>query len=283
MSKILLNEKYIELLKNGKTVFAMNFYNLETLQGLLSAASETKSSVILQVSPGTVEYIGNCKIIRAMVSEMLSEFGVRGWLHLDHGKSLDLISEAVDAGFDSVMIDGSELEFQENINITKKAVRLAANKNISVEAELGYVAKLGQEQNGGGFTRPDDAVQFVNATGVNALAIAIGTAHGFYKKTPKLDFDRLRKIRSALPVTALVLHGSSGLPDKDLIDAIRFGINKINVATEFKDAFMKELKERLINSEEIDIRKIFPYAIEKVKEIARHKFELSKMIDNNNV
>jgi tagatose 1,6-diphosphate aldolase GatY/KbaY len=277
MSKVLLNKKYAELLKNGKSLFAMNFYNLETLHGLLSAAAETNSSLILQVSPSTVKYIGNCKIIRAMVNEMLSEFKVEGWLHLDHGKSLDLIAEAVDAGFDSVMIDGSELEFEENVNITSKAVSLAAKKNISVEAELGYIAKLGQKQNAVGFTRTDDAEKFVEATGVNALAIAIGTAHGFYKETPKLDFERLKKIRSALPETALVLHGSSGLPDKDITDSIRFGINKINVATEFKNAFMKELKERLTHSDDIDIRNVFPYAIEKVKEIALHKFELNNL------
>ncbi len=269
-----LKEIYKTLAKRNETLFAMNFYNLETLQGLLKAASAKNRSVILQVSPSSLDYMG-ASVIAPLVKASAKEFGVNVWLHLDHAKKIETVETALKNGFDSIMIDGSELEIEENINLTKEAVALASWNGVPVEAELGYVAKLGQSQEyGKGFTNPEEAKMFVSETGVDALAIAIGTAHGFYKETPKLDFERLRKIRNALPNTVLVLHGSSGLPDGDLIKAMKLGINKINVATEFKDAFMAFLKKNICNSDEIDIRKVFPKAIEKVAEIAEHKLDL---------
>ncbi len=269
-----LKEIYKTMARKNETLFAMNFYNLETLQGLLKAAASKKRSIILQVSPSSLEYMG-AKVIAPLAKSAAEEFNVNVWLHLDHAKKLETVETALENGFDSIMIDGSELDVEDNINLTKEAVALASWKNVPVEAELGYVAKLGETQEPGkGFTNPEEAKRFVSETGVDALAIAIGTAHGFYKETPKLDFELLRKIREIIPNTVLVLHGSSGLPDNDLIEAINSGINKINVATEFKDAFMTSLKKGICNSDEIDIRKIFPEAIENVCGIAEHKLDL---------
>ena len=270
----LLKNKYKSLIRNGSAVFAMNFYNLETLQAIVKAAASMKRSVILQVSPSSLDYMG-AKVIAPMVKAVCEEYGVTAWVHLDHGKSLKTVEVALENGFDSIMIDGSELDLDENIKLTKEAVAMASWKSVPVEAELGYIAKLGQEQDSGkGFTKPEDAKRFVLETGVDALAIAIGTAHGFYKEKPELDFDLLKKIRAEIPNTVLVLHGSSGLPDSDLIKAMQYGINKINVATEFKDAFMRTIKLNVCNSDEIDLRKIFPPAVEEVSNIAKHKLEL---------
>ena len=269
-----LKKIYKTLAMKNETLFAMNFYNLETLQGLLKAAAAKKRSIILQVSPSSLDYMG-AKVIAPLVKASAEEFDVNVWLHLDHAKKLETVETALGNGFDSIMIDGSELDIEENIHLTKEAVALASWKDVPVEAELGYVAKLGQTQEPGkGFTNPDEAKRFVSETGVDALAIAIGTAHGFYKETPKLDFELLRKIRKIIPNTVLVLHGSSGLPDNDLIEAINSGINKINVATEFKDAFMTSLKRGICNTDEIDIRKIFPVAIEEVYGVAKQKLDL---------
>ncbi len=272
----LLKEKYKTLVKRNQSLFAMNFYNLETLQGLLKAASGKNTAIILQVSPSSLDYMG-INVIAPLVKSAAGEFGVEAWLHLDHAKDLGTVERALQNGFDSIMIDGSELPFEKNINLTKEAVAMASWKNIPVEAELGYVAKLGQSQQPGkGFTNPEEAKRFVAETGVDALAIAIGTAHGFYKEKPKLDFELLKKIRTILPNIVLVLHGSSGLPDNDLIKVMELGINKINVATEFKNAFMNSLKVNICNSDEIDLRKVFPKAIDKVYKIAKHKLDLIK-------
>ena len=151
-------------------------------------------------------------------------------------------------------------------------LKIAEGYDASVEAELGFVAKLGQEQNEKKFTQPADAVKFAEGTGVNALAIAIGSAHGFYKNTPKLDIELLSRINKSIP-TPLVLHGSSGIPDAILQEAVRNGICKINLATETKNTFMLALKERLKNNSEIDLRIVFPDATETVKELIKEENE----------
>ncbi len=273
-----LKDKYRELIASGGALIAMNFYNLETLRGILSAAKTSNAAVILQASTGTLNYIGDANATAKIAKALVESFGVQAWLHLDHATSLETVKSALDAGFDSVMYDGSALSYEENLEATKEAVAMASWKNVPVEAELGFVPKLGEEQKNddSGFTSPAQAKKFAEETGINALAVAIGTAHGFYKEKPQLDFERLRAIRKILPNTALVLHGSSGLPDADVRKAIKFGINKVNVATELKDAFMRELKNVLQNSDEIDIRKVFPKATEKVTELAEKKIGLAQ-------
>ncbi len=267
-----LKDKYKDLVNNNSAIFAANFYNFETLKGLIEAAKELDTGLILQASVSTLNYLGIQTTV-ALAKSMLEENNVTGWVHLDHGDSIEIVGKCIDAGFDSVMIDGSELPFEKNINLTKQVVEIAMEKDIPVEAELGYIAKLGQSQlKEKNFTRKEEAKIFVEETGVDALAIAIGTAHGFYVDTPEINFKRLAEIRNALPDTALVLHGSSGIPHDDLKKAIELGINKINVATEFKNTFMKSLKNEISKTDNIDLRQVFPAAINEVKNLAISKF-----------
>lgn len=267
-----IKEKLRLFTAEKKGLLATNFYNLETLQGVLKAACLANQPIILQLTKSSIEYMG-LKTAVNLGRTGLEEFGVEGWLHLDHGGSVDLIQACLDAGFDSVMIDGSELSFEENINISKEVVKRASLYNAHVEAELGYVAKLGQSHSQKTFTQPGEAKTFVEQTGVDALAVAIGTAHGFYKEEPNLQFEILSEIREQVKVT-LVLHGSSGVPGWQLKEAIRRGICKINLATEIKNIFMKTLQESLRNTEEIDLRKMFPVATAKVTELVKGKFDI---------
>ena len=263
-----MKETLAKYSREGKALLAVNFYNFETLKGLLLAAQAAKSPLILQLSESSLHYLGIAPAV-AMARVMLKEYGVEGWLHLDHGSSIDVVKQCLDTGFDSVMIDASEQPFEDNIRITKEAVALAQSYNANVEAELGYIAKLNQSQTIEP-TSAEDAKRFVEATGIDALAIAIGNAHGFYKETPKLRIDRLKEIRTSVSC-ALVLHGSSGIPDEQLQEAIRCGISKINLATETKNIFMKKLQQLLADSDEIDLRKVFPKAIEEVKTLITRK------------
>ena len=267
-----LKEKLQLLTKQKKGLLATNFYNLETLHGVLKAACVTNQPIILQLTKSSIDYMG-LKTAVNLARTGLEEFGVEGWLHLDHGDSVDLVQTCLDAGFDSVMIDGSELSFEENIDISKEVVKRARAYNAHVEAELGYVAKLGQSHSQKVFTQPDQAKKFVEETGVDALAIAIGTAHGFYKEEPNLQFEILSEIHNLVKAT-LVLHGSSGLPSRQIKEAILRGICKINLATEIKNIFMKTLRNSLRNMDEIDLRKVFPIATAKVTELVKEKLEI---------
>jgi fructose-bisphosphate aldolase class II/tagatose 1,6-diphosphate aldolase GatY/KbaY len=208
-----------------------------------------------------------------MARTALKSFGVEGWLHLDHGSSIEIAHRCLDAGFDSVMIDASEKSLKENVKITSEVVRIASGYNANVEAELGYVAKLGQVQAVNQYTQPKEAKRFVEATGVHALAIAIGSAHGFYKEEPRLQLELLSRIHAAIPA-ALVLHGSSGIPDDQLKEAIVRGIAKINLATETKNIFMKTLQKILHDNDEIDLRKVFPKATESVVKLISAKLDV---------
>ena len=202
---------------SNQAVLATNFYNLETLQGVMRAAQATESPVLLQLTRSSIDYMG-LKNAVVMARQAIADYGVNGWIHLDHGGSVELVERCLDAGFDSVMIDASEEPFDVNVATTRRVVELAAPYGVNVEAELGYVAKLGQQQ-GGGFTTPEEAKLFVEQTGVDALAVSIGSAHGFYKQAPKLDIERLAQIHAATDV-ALVLHGSSGIPHEMVQQAI---------------------------------------------------------------
>lgn len=267
-----LQTKLLQLSKDRKAILAANFYNLETLNAIIAAAKAENKPVILQLSESSINYIG-LELAVQMAKTALKVSGVEGWLHLDHGGSLDLVQRCLDAGFDSVMIDASEKPLEENIRISKEAVRRAEKYGANVEAELGYIAKLNQAQDNSGFTQPEDAIRFTSETGVNALAVSIGSAHGFYKKEPKLDIQLLSKIRASVS-TPLVLHGGSGIPDKTLVNAIRNGITKINLATETKNAFMKQLKEELTHTDEIDLRIVFPKANVKAMELIQNKLRV---------
>ncbi|MBE0649352.1 MAG: class II fructose-bisphosphate aldolase [Bacteroidales bacterium] len=269
---MVLSDKLQEAKKENKAILATNFYNFETLKAVLMAAKNTNSPLILQLTQSSIDYMGLENAV-SMGRTGLAYYGVEGWIHLDHGGSVELAEKCIRAGFDSVMFDGSELPFEKNIELTSKVVKMAKSSNINVEAELGYVAKLGQSHNRSGFTEPDDAVAFVKQTGVNALAVAIGTAHGFYTEEPKLDFKRLKDIAEATNIP-LVLHGSSGVPDDAIQKAVALGICKVNLATEIKNCFMKTLQNLLANESEIDLRKVFPPAIEAVTSLIEAKMKL---------
>ncbi len=267
-----LQDKYKELRTEGRALLATNFYNYETLGGVVQAAAACQSPIILQLTRSSIEYMGlrvACKMARAAIEH----HEIEAWLHLDHGDSYELVAECLDEGFDSVMIDASEKPIEENIKITKKVVSLARKYGASVEAELGYVAKLGQSTEKEGFTSPEEARRFVDNTGVHALAVAVGTAHGFYKQEPRLDLERLSRIRDATEA-ALVLHGGSGVPHATLQEAIARGICKVNLATEIKNAFMRTLQSRLEHETEIDLRKVFPSAIQAVSSLVTEKLKV---------
>jgi tagatose 1,6-diphosphate aldolase GatY/KbaY len=267
-----LRDKLREFTNLKRGLLATNYYDLETLHGVLQAAAELKQPIILQLTQSSIDYMG-LKTAVNLGRNGLEEFGVEGWIHLDHGGSVDLVQRCLDAGFDSVMIDGSELPFEENVKLTRVVVELAKSYHAHVEAELGYVAKLGQSHDGSGFTQPDEAAAFVEQTGVDALAVAIGTAHGFYKQEPKLDIQLLRRIADKTAAT-LVLHGSSGVPHNQVQQAIENGICKVNLATEIKNIFMASLKTELISNQDIDLRRVFPKATSKITELVKIKLEM---------
>lgn len=267
-----LQDKLHELSLERKAILAVNFYNFETLSGILRAAAKADRPIILQVSESTIRYLG-LKIAVSLARTALSDYGVTGWLHLDHGSSPEIARQCLEAGFDSVMIDASEKTFDENVRISRQVVEMSLRFGANVEAELGYVAKLGQTQGNSDFTQPADAARFVELTGVNALAVAIGSSHGFYKSAPQLQIGLLKEIRLAT-AAALVLHGSSGIPDDMLRDAVHAGISKVNLATESKNIFMKALKNVLQQTDEIDLRKVFPVAIDAVTELIEKKIQV---------
>ena len=273
---MILQEKMQSLTVQKKGLLATNFYNLETLHGVLKAASQLKQPLILQLTSSSIDYMGLQTAVAAARTG-LAQFGVEGWLHLDHGGTVELAQACLDVGFDSVMIDGSELPFEENIKITKEVVKRAAGYGANVEAELGYVAKLGQSHTQQVFTGVEEARIFVEETGVDALAIAIGTAHGFYKEEPRLQFDLLADIH-AHTSSVLVLHGGSGVPAEQLQRAISLGICKVNLATEIKNIFMRTLQSILQHTEEIDLRKVFPQATNSVTQLVMEKLTI---VQNN--
>ena len=264
-----LQEKFRQRTRQQQGLLATNYYNFETLSGVLQAAQETQQPLILQLTQSSIDYL-SLPVAVSLARSGLASYGVEGWLHLDHGGSYELAARCLDAGFDSVMIDASEAPFEENVATTRKVVQLAERYGANVEAELGYVAKLGQSHEKNGFTQPDEARRFVEETGVNALAVAIGSAHGFYERPPELQMDLLEEIHAATDAT-LVLHGSSGISHPDLQRAVRRGICKINLATEIKNAFMETLQHTLAGNEEIDLRKVFPVATRAVTDLVKEK------------
>lgn len=267
-----LQDKFEQLDRQDKALLAVNFYNFETLSAVLKAASAQDVPIILQSTKSTINYLG-LEVTARLARAAISQYGVEAWLHLDHAQDMDLIKRALDEGYDSVMIDASEEPIEINREKSSKVVEIAKSYGANVEAELGYIAKLGQSKEEVTFTQPNEAQSFVEDTGVDALAIAIGSAHGFYDKEPALDIELLSQIHRATPV-ALVLHGGSGIPDAQIQAAIRNGIRKINLATEVKNGFMNTLRKELPKSNEIDLRKVFPPAIDHVQQLLEDKIAI---------
>ena len=267
-----IKELLLKCQREKTAVLATNCYNFETLTAVMKAAQIAEAPVMLQLTRSSIDYMGIDVAVK-MARQAITDYGLQGYIHLDHGGSVELVQRCLDAGFDSVMIDASEKPFEENVETTCKVVEMAKAYGVPVEAELGYVAKLGQEQ-GGGFTTPEDAKRFVDATGVDSLAVAIGSAHGFYKQPPHLDIPRLAAIHAATPV-CLVLHGSSGIPHPMVQEAIANGIVKVNLATEIKDTFMRALKNLLLTTDEIDLRKVFPKAVTPTVDLLVEKYRMT--------
>lgn len=277
---------------------AFNVNNMEIIQGIVSAAKKEDSALILQVSAGARKY-ANPIYLRKLVEAAIEETDLPIALHLDHGDSFELCKQCIDDGFTSVMIDGSALPFEENIRLTKQVVEYAKEKGVSVEAELGKLAGVEDEVNVSSedatYTDPDQAVEFVERTGVDSLAIAIGTSHGAYKFSgePKLDFARLEKISNLLPAYPLVLHGASsvipeyvelcnkyggeipgarGVPEEMLRKAATFGVCKINVDTDLRMAMTAAIREVLATQpSEFDPRKYLAPGRTNIEKIVQHK------------
>lgn len=258
--------------KEGYAVGAFNVENMEMVMAVIKACEEQKAPAILQTTPSTVKYAG-LDMYYANVAAAAKAASVPIALHLDHGNSFELAMQALRVGYTSIMIDGSKLEFEENIALSKRVADACAPSGIPVEAELGKVG--GKEDDMScddpGYTDPDDAVRFVNETGVTSLAVAIGTAHGIYKGEPKLDVERLSRIREVVSIP-LVLHGASGVPDEAVKECIRRGISKVNFATELRIAFSDGIKEYLKDDPDVfDPKKYCKIGMEKVTELVKNK------------
>lgn len=264
MSKMLQDAK-----ANGYAVPGFNVFNMESLQAVVEVAQEEQAPVIVMAEQRDVLYAG-MNYICHMTEAAYEEVDVPIALHLDHGNNLDVINQAIDRGFSSVMIDGSQLPFEDNIKVTAQVVKRAKEKGISVEAELGHVGGTGAESTGESqYTDPAVVHEFVKATQVDALAVAIGTAHGVYRRLPKLDFPRLEAIAQEVDIP-LVLHGGSGTPDSDLQRAIELGVCKINIGTDIRRAFVAVIAAMGQDSS-LDVRDVLQPAKAQMKEIIRDR------------
>ena len=271
-------EMLLKAQREGYAVPAFNIHNMETLQVVAETAMEMKSPVIIAGTPSTIEDYAGPDYIKAMAEVAANKYDVPIAIHLDHFEDVDAIKRDIDIGFKSCMIDASKKPFEENIAIVNDVVEYAHRYDAVVEAELGKLGgredDLVVDEKDTRYTNPDDAAEFVNKTNVDSLAIAIGTAHGLYKGEPKLDFERLKEIRSKVSIP-LVLHGASDVPDELVKEAISLGICKVNVATDLKIPFADAVKKFFNeNSKESDPRKYMTPGKEAMKEIVKHKIEV---------
>ena len=300
MPLVTTKEMFEKSMKEKFAIGAFNINNMEFIQAITEAANEAKSPVILQVSSSAIKY-ANMNYLIKMVEAAVEETDIPIALHLDHGPDFETCKMCIDAGFTSVMIDGSKYDFEENVAITKKVVEYAHSKGVVVEAELGKLAGVEDDVNvaedDARYTDPDQAQEFVERTGCDSLAIAIGSSHGAYKfkGDAKLRFDILAKIKEKLPATPIVLHGASsvipalvemcnnnggdipgakGCPDEMLKQAGESGVSKINVDTDLRLAMTAQIR-RVFNEEPsvFDPRKYLGAAREEIKKTVLHKIK----------
>ena len=300
MALITTREMFAKALNDDYAIGAFNVNNMEIIQGIVDAAKEEQAPLILQVSAGARKYARPAYLIN-LVKAATEDSGLDLVLHLDHGEDFDICKKCVDDGFTSVMIDGSKHPFEENIRITKEVVEYAHAHGVVVEAELGRLAGVEDavqvDARSATFTDPDEAAEFVERTGVDSLAIAIGTSHGAYKfkGEPYLDFERLKTIHRLLPETPLVLHGASsvlqefvskcnqyggqvggaqGVPEDMIHEAVKYGICKVNVDTDLRLAMTAEIRKYLTeHPEEFDPRKYMSPARDAIKSMVQHKLK----------
>ena len=298
MPLVTTKEMFEKSMKEGFAIGAFNINNMEILQGIIDAAQKQNSPVILQASSGAIKY-ARIKYLMKMVEAAVEETTIPIAIHLDHGADFEACKMCIDNGFTSVMIDGSKYSFEENIEITKKVVEYAHERGVVVEAELGQLAGVEDDVNvseaDAKYTDPDQAKEFVERTGCDSLAIAIGTSHGAYKfkGEAKLRMDILKEIKEKIPNTPIVLHGAStvipelvetcnkyggdipgakGVPDEILHEASISGVSKINVDTDLRLAMTANIRKVFVeNPSEFDPRKYCGVARDAIKEAVKHK------------
>ncbi|BBB92625.1 MAG TPA: class II fructose-1,6-bisphosphate aldolase [Methylomusa anaerophila] len=298
MPLVTTSEMFKKAYEGQYAVGAFNVNNMEIIQGIVDAAKEENAPLILQVSAGARKYAKHIYLVK-LVEAALEDSGLPIALHLDHGEDFEICKSCIDGGFTSVMIDGSKLPFEENIAVTKKVVEYAHERGIVVEAELGRLAGVEDAVNVNAkdatYTDPDQAVEFVERTGVDSLAIAIGTSHGAYKFKGecKLDFARLETISNKLPGFPVVLHGAStvlpefvekcnqyggkihgaqGVPEDMLLKAGKMGVCKINIDTDLRLAMTASIREHFAkNPADFDPRQYLKPAREAIKNMVKHK------------
>ena len=299
MSLVTTKEMFEKSMKEGFAIGAFNVNNMEIIQAIVDAASEAKSPVILQASSSAIKYAGIDYLMKMVEAATIVHPEIPIALHLDHGPDFETCKMCIDAGFTSVMIDGSKYDFEENIKITKEVVDYAHSKGVVVEAELGKLAGIEDEVNVDSkdamYTDPEQAEEFVKRTGCDSLAIAIGTSHGAYKfrGEAKLRFDILKDIRMRIPNTPIVLHGASsvipklvemcnqyggdipgakGVPDEMLMEAGKLGVSKINVDTDLRLAMTAGIRKVFaLEPSAFDPRKYLVPARDLIKETVKHK------------
>ena len=298
MALVTTKKMFAKALVSDYAIGAFNVNNMEIVQGIVDAAKIEQAPLILQVSAGARKYARPAYLLK-LVEAAIEDTGLDICLHLDHGEDFDICKKCVDDGFTSVMVDGSKDPFEENIALTKQVVEYAHAHGVVVEAELGKLAgvedNISVDERSAKFTDPDEAAEFVARTGVDSLAIAIGTSHGAYKfkGDPYLDFDRLKEIHALIPETPLVLHGAStvlrefvdrcneyggqipgaqGVPEEMIREATKYGICKVNIDTDLRLAMTAEIRRFLIESpSEFDPRKYLGPARDAIQRMVQHK------------
>ena len=282
---MLMNMK--ELLQVAqKEKFAVGAYNIGSAELLKTALEECEANnapIILAIHPSELEYLTDEFIEYVKVRAMKTH--IPAVIHLDHGGTKEQVIRAIRCGFTSVMIDASHYSFEENVRITKEIVEIAKPLNVSVEAELGTIGNLGDSYEGGAseiiYTDPVKARELVERTGIDTLAVAIGTSHGLYPKwmTPKLNLELLKEIKIQVGIP-LVLHGGSANPDNEIAESVKLGICKINISSDIKSVFFKKVRETLKENEKLmEPHEIFSTAINEAKKVVKHKLELFNCID----
>ena len=298
MPLVTSTEMFKKAYEGKYAVGAFNVNNMEIIQGIIEAAKIEQAPLILQVSAGARKYASHIYLMK-LVEAAVEDSGLPICLHLDHGEDFEICKACVDGGFTSVMIDGSKHSFEDNIELTKRVVDYAHNKGVVVEAELGKLAGVEDavkvDAKDATYTDPDQAVEFVERTGVDSLAIAIGTSHGAYKfkGKPELDFARLEKISNMLPNFPLVLHGAStvipafveecnkyggkldgaqGVPEDMLLKAGTFGVCKINLDTDLRLAMTASVRKHLMEHPgDFDPRQYLTPARQAIQDMVAHK------------
>lgn len=276
MSLVTTKQMLLDAQKGGYAVGAFNVENMEFVQAVIAAAEEQHSPVIMQTTPGTLKY-ADPEMFFANVKAAAEKASVPVACHLDHGDSFETAMRCFRAGYTSIMIDGSKKSFEENVALTKSVVDVCHAAGVPVEAELGKVGgKEDDLENGDDnpYTDPEQAKEFVERTGVDTLAIAIGTAHGVYKVTPKLDIERITKVKELVSVP-FVLHGTSGVPDDKVAECVKRGMCKVNYATDLRIAFSDGVKAYLKeNPDAFDPKKYNAVGRENIKKYVMQKMEV---------